>query len=384
MRLQAFLLTFAISCSLATAAGAELAGSDSGLAPGSTVLIPLTLVSQDSAISGVQFDIDWDDSLTSVVLIGSAARTAEKSLYQAALGPHTTRCLIIGLNQGTLSDGELARIFVSAQVSASLGVRDLTLTNVVATDPDGQPVPISARTVHITVQANGGIGQILQPSGVLNAASMLAGAIAPGEIVTLLGPGTESVSPPVSAEQITVLVNGIRAPLMYVGGNQINAVVPFGVETGTPAVVEMQAADQTVASSVVPVASFQPGIFTQDFSGNGPGAILNQDYTVNSYTNPADPGSIVMVFATGLGQTDPPGADGQAPDDIRNLKAPVTATIGNQDAEVTYAGSAPGLISGISQVNVRVPNSVSGVLTAPIVLHTGSAETQAGVTLSVR
>ena len=57
----------------------------------------------------------------------------------------------------------------------------------------------------------------------------------------------------------------------------------------------------------IPVAGSAPGIFTIDGSGRGRAAVLNQDNTLNLPSNPADRGSVVQIFATGEGSTEPPG-----------------------------------------------------------------------------
>jgi len=59
------------------------------------------------------------------------------------------------------------------------------------------------------------------------------------------------------------------------------------------------------------VAATAPALFTVTSSGTGGGAILNQDYSLNNAANPAAAGSVVQVFATGEGVTDPPSVDGQ-------------------------------------------------------------------------
>jgi trimeric autotransporter adhesin len=128
-----------------------------------------------------------------------------------------------------------------------------------------------------------------------------------------------------------------------------------------------------------------PGVFTLDSSGSGPGAIVNQDGTVNSATNPASAGSIVMIFATGEGQTNPDGADGK-PDGFpapTPIAQPVTATIGGLNADVQYAGGVPGLVAGFLQVNVRVPSGAPASNAVPAILSIGGNSSQANVTLAV-
>ena len=58
-----------------------------------------------------------------------------------------------------------------------------------------------------------------------------------------------------------------------------------------------------------PVFDAIPGLYTADGGDAGQGAILNQDNSYNSATNPANPGDIIQLFGTRAGQTDPPGLD---------------------------------------------------------------------------
>jgi uncharacterized protein (TIGR03437 family) len=138
-------------------------------------------------------------------------------------------------------------------------------------------------------------------------------------------------------------------------------------------------------SVTLPVNIVAPGIFTIDSSGHGPGAISNQDGTTNSPTNPASIGSFVFVYATGEGQTVPGGADGK-PGDFpapRPLQS-VTASVGGINAPVQYAGGVTGLVAGVLQVNVQIPQGVIPGNSVPIVLTIGGTSTQSNVTLAVR
>src|SRR5260370_8733750 len=117
--------------------------------------------------------------------------------------------------------------------------------------------------------------------------------------------------------------------------------------------------------------------------GVSQGAIVNQNQSVNSSANPANKGSIVSLFATGAGQTIPPGVDGKpASAPLPTPVAPVSVKIGGLDAEVLYAGAAPTLVSGVLQVNVRVPaGAPSG--NVPVVITMGATISQAGVTFAL-
>lgn len=92
-----------------------------------------------------------------------------------------------------------------------------------------------------------------------------------------------------------------------------------------------------------------------------------------------------MIYATGEGQTNPAGSDGLVTGSVlRRPLANVAVTIGGVAAEVLYAGSAPGLVSGLVQVNARVPATVAVGNSVPVVVTIGGVASQAGVTMAVR
>jgi len=91
-------------------------------------------------------------------------------------------------------------------------------------------------------------------------------------------------------------------------------------------------------------------------------AVINPNGAANSQNNPAHIGDAVAMFASGVGQTDPPGVDGEIPQAAGGT--PVLPVLVQLDSslfvDVTYAGNAPGLVSGLVQVNFRVPQIRSG------------------------
>ena len=215
-----------------------------------------------------------------------------------------------------------------------------------------------------------------------NAASLVAGwiqhprsvgTVAVGEIVTILGRQLGPAEPlnlevgengRIRSELggVQVMFDEFAAPLLYVRHDQINAVVPFGLEGRESVRMEVLRDGMRSAIFDLPLSSQSvPGIFTLDASGEGQGAILNQDGTLNSSDNPAHPGEIVSLYATGAGPLVPPGVDGEiAPLALPLPKPllPVRVVIGGIPAEVRYAGAAPGLVSGVLQVNAQVPPDI--------------------------
>jgi uncharacterized protein (TIGR03437 family) len=86
---------------------------------------------------------------------------------------------------------------------------------------------------------------------------------------------------------------------------------------------------------------------------------------------------------TGEGVTSPPSVTGQLAVSLNKPVLTVTATVGGIPAQVQYAGSAPGEVYGVMQVNVQIPaNAPAGNL--PIVITVGTTNTQIGVTMAVQ
>ena len=223
-------------------------------------------------------------------------------------------------------------------------------------------------------------------ASVVNAASYFPGyfttlpegAVAPGEIVALFGSGFGD-KPSVSFSQYS-------APILYASNCQINAIVPFGVTTGLSTFVSVQTAGETIGPMKLPVAVAAPGIFTISGTGNGQAANLNQDNTVNSASNPALRGSVVSVYLTGIGSLAPFIPDGSLGPLAAPFPAPVnaiTATIGGAPAPVVFAGQAPGLIAGMAQVNVQVPESAQ-TGDVPITIYAASYYWSPATTIAVK
>ena len=361
--------------------------------PGASVLLPVAFAAQSSSVSGLQFDIQYDNSALSLaVTLGDPALTSGKDLYLADIAPNRKRVLIAGLNQNSIADGTLVNLFVRVGANTPSGVYALNFSGVCATDPSGRSVPITSSGGALTINASSQ-GVSLPANGVLNAGSFLPGPVAPGELITLSGSGIgpSSAQQPAGSASSTVLggtsvlFDGTPAPLLYAGANQINAVAPFALSGKTSTQLKITAQGQAIAGVTVSVTSSSPAIFTLDSSGIGQGAILNQDSTVNSASNPATKGSIVAIYATGAGQTNPASTDGQITgSSLPTPLLPASVQIGGQDAKVVYAGAAPGLIAGVVQINATIPANAPSGPAVPIVLRVGTVGSQAGVTVAIQ
>ena len=234
-------------------------------------------------------------------------------------------------------------------------------------------------------------------ASIRNAASFILGPVAPGEIVTIFGSAigpatgvdwqlTPAGTVPTNLASASVSFDGVAAPLIYADAGQVSAVVPYEVAGNSTTKVQLSYLGLVSNPLTVQVAGAAPGIFTVNSSGSGLGAILNQDYSVNSASNGAAPGSVVSIFATGEGQTNPPGIDGAINASTLPVPAPllpVTAQIAGQPAQVMYYGAAPGELAGVLQVNAVIPANVQRGTSVPVVIQVGSASSQT-VTLFIK
>ncbi|MBM3782708.1 MAG: hypothetical protein FJW30_00025 [Acidobacteria bacterium] len=231
-------------------------------------------------------------------------------------------------------------------------------------------------------------------NGIVNGASFAGGAIAPGQIVTLFGArlGPATLAPfvlgsdrriPAALAGVRVLIGGIAAPLLYVSDTQIGLIVPYDIagRSRVDAVVDYNGSRS--AAIDINAAATAPGLFTADASGRGMAAALNQDGSVHSRTNPARAGSVAVLFGTGEGRGLPAVADGslQGTDTSRAV-LPVRVTVGGREAQVLYAGGAPGLVSGLLQLNIRLAEDTPAG-DQPVVLTIGDASSAATATLAV-
>jgi len=230
-------------------------------------------------------------------------------------------------------------------------------------------------------------------TALVNAASYANSAVAPGEIVAIFGQnlGPEALTTGswdangnlgagISGTQVTF--NGVPAPLLYTSAFVMAAIVPFEIAGANQTAVQVTSGGSFSVVRTFPVSATAPGIFTLDSSGSGQAAVLNQDFSVNSEANPAAQGSVIVVYATGGGQTNPPDTTGSTAQGAAQVTASVSATIGGQPAQVLYAGHAGGEVAGVMQVNLQVPNGVTGDV--PVALTVGGVTSQTTATVAIQ
>lgn len=215
-----------------------------------------------------------------------------------------------------------------------------------------------------------------------NAASHTPGPITAGEVLELSGSGlgpqngaqpdaTLQTRYPTRVSEVQVTFDGTPAPILWAQEGQVNVVAPWSLNATGNTQVCITYREVALKCLSWPTAGLAPGVFT-NYSTNSFAVALNQDGSVNSASNPAASGSIVSVFANGLGSIEPHQADGTLinfplPNNV--LQATVQALIPDPNsprglgtievpAEVTYSGPAPFRVAGVSQVNFRLNTNI--------------------------
>jgi uncharacterized protein (TIGR03437 family) len=160
--------------------------------------------------------------------------------------------------------------------------------------------------------------------------------------------------------------------------------VPYGMAGQTAANVVVGNSGSTSPPFAQQIASSAPHFFSRPATGAASQiAALNSDYSINTASNPAAAGSVVVLYGTGEGVTSPPGVDGSlVGSNLTQPLANVSVTIGGQAATVLYSGGSPGQVEGLLQINVRIPTGTPPG-NAPVSLKIGDATTPSGGTIAV-
>ena len=238
-------------------------------------------------------------------------------------------------------------------------------------------------------------GPTYTPNSVVNAADN-QGGLAPNTIAAIYGTGLAFTTRAISADDIkegtlpTVLpgtgvrvsVGGILANIYYVSPGQINFLVPALLTAGS-SYVQVFLDGRAGPQVSLQVGSVSPALFQLDARS---AVATRVDGTVFTADNPAHPGDIVILYATGLGQTVPPAVYSTVPPAAAVLRDMLDFRIVLDGAPadpslVFYAGAAPGF-AGLYQINCQLPDSAGP--NPEIRISAGGQLSKPGVTLPVK
>ncbi len=293
-------------------------------------------------------------------------------------------------------------------------------------------IDILTKTVKTTVSVGGNpvafgafIGRPPQPTSSLplpvtiqNSANQTTGAIAPGEFITIkgynLGPATPASFTLNSQGSVDSILAGVQVMFdsfpgtpTYVSATQINVAVPYEIagRTSTNLSVLYQGAQSAPTS--IQVVPAMPSIFTFNATGQGQAVSANvtgptagtdngpaSGVVIGGITLPSSPatqGSFISVYATGCGMTSPPGVTGSVNSITTEMplakwtptSGTVIAMIGDVPAQVSFAGAALGLVTGVYQFDIQVPAGVSGDA-LPLLIFINGPPTFPGATIAVQ
>jgi uncharacterized protein (TIGR03437 family) len=234
---------------------------------------------------------------------------------------------------------------------------------------------------------------IVDPARVVSAANTAPFvALAPGALISISGDrlaeGTVQSTDVPLPQQLAgaqVIIGGRVLPLSLAGPNQLNAVVPFDIETNTRHQLIVLRGSTYSQPIFVDVADSQPAIFTDPSSKQ---ALIyavrgGADPVLVTPANPAQSGDGLIVYAGGLGVvngTVKAGDAGPAPA-VSTVNA-VQMNIGGVDLSVDSATLIPGMV-GMYQVKATVPQGLQTGDAIPITIRV-AGQTSPALGISLR
>ncbi len=206
-------------------------------------------------------------------------------------------------------------------------------------------------------------------TGIVNAASYTADALAPNTIASIFGTNlsfnTKSLGAqdlvggemPTSLGGVTVYISGVAAGIYYVSPTQINFLIPSAL---IPGVTKLAVVRESVAGPYVAITLQEtgPAVF-QDATHQIIATHL--DGSLVDRVAPATAGEWIVLYAEGLGRTVPDAESyaldtGIAPLQDRGDFAVLVSGVAVPPPSIYYAGLTPGY-AGLYQVNVQLPET---------------------------
>ncbi len=180
-------------------------------------------------------------------------------------------------------------------------------------------------------------------------------------------------------------LSGTALPVVYSDDRQVTVQAPTSVPaSGQYLLYFTWQGLQLIHPAPVKVAGATPGLFTDAAGGTGAAIALNDDGSRHGAGSPAARGSTVRFFGTGFGAVTPGPPLGELfnATDPPVITNPVAVTIGGSEADVEFAGGAPGML-GVYMLKARVPEELAPG-PHPVVLEVADVRSSQQVTLYVK
>jgi uncharacterized protein (TIGR03437 family) len=393
----------------------------SGLAASATAYAA-TLTIQPSGGTAVVVNVTF--AIAGVPVVSATPTTLSFTYSVGSSNPPTQTVHVSGggaaatFNATPSSSGWL-QLSATAGTTPNTGTFDITVTaNPLNLNPgqtyngsitiSGTGTATGSTIVNVTFAVSAPIPTITK---VTNAASYATGAVSPGEVISIFANASNPIGPTpyvqlssancpspctnvpttMGGVQVKFLPQGILAPLLYVSATQINAVVPYEVQTaGANLSVEVVYLTQASNAFVLQVAATAPGIISSNGSGTGTAAMNQYDAAgnyqgINSGSNPASPGWVLVLYVTGEGSI-PSAVTGSVTSaiNVKPLIGAPTVLVDQLPATVQYYGEATGIVSGVMQINVQIPTGIRTSQADGISFTIGGNTSQSGVTVQIR
>jgi uncharacterized protein (TIGR03437 family) len=213
--------------------------------------------------------------------------------------------------------------------------------------------------------------------------------VAPGGLISVYGQqmspvnmATKEIPLPTALGESCLTVNGMPVPMLFVSSQQINGQLPFNVDGN--ATMTLRTPGGISDNFNFTIYSAAPSIFRSGTAGPETGLatiVRADDNQLVTATNPIHPNDSIIIYATGLGQTQP-AVDAGLPSPADPLGSAIivpVVTLGGMPLNLDFAGLVPGEV-GVYQINARVPLRVPQGLSIPLVVDQGGNTT----TLNVR
>lgn len=147
-----YLLLLVLGTALAPAADLTI-GRGTGAA-GSSVEIPVVLKTAGSAITSVQFDIEYPDAvLTLKVRPGARAESSSKQVNATKSAKNQSRVLLYGVNHNSIEDGVVVVLTVLIKPNAPAGEYRLVGKSAAATNAGAAAIAVNVNSGALTVRA---------------------------------------------------------------------------------------------------------------------------------------------------------------------------------------------------------------------------------------